>query len=195
MTLQRQRSTVAWIAILLTLVVPVSIQAQATQATSHGSSQHLEDAQKAMRRVAYLVGDWEGEGWIMMAPGRRTTYRQTERVVFGAQNTALVMHGEGRERDSASGDWAVRFQAAAVLTYDAAERRYRMMAAGGNGRASVVAPEIRDDGFTWAFETQGMKIRYVLTHTAADGWDEIGEMSSDGGATWRQFMGMTLRRR
>lgn len=130
-------------ALVLAFNAPVSVHAQCTTASVRESSNLLDIAQGAMSRIAYLVGEWEGEGWLMMAPGSRTTYRQTERVVASAQNTALVIHGEGTERDNAG----------------------------------------------------AVRIRYIVTHTANDGWDEIGEMSSDGGATWRQSMGMTLRRR
>lgn len=182
------------------LVAPSSAQSQSTQEpvasnAAASSGDLLGQSQAAMSKLAYLIGEWQGEGWIAMSPGTRTVYRQTERVTQAAHNSALVIHGEGTERDSASRQWLVRFQAAGLLTYDAAERRYRLMTAGGSGRAISVDPEIRDNGFTWGFDAGAVKIRYVVTHTADDEWHEIGEMSPDGGKSWRQFMGMSLRRR
>ena len=186
-------------AVTLTVLAPSTAQSQDTNTSSTQSAAStdmlLSRAQLAMRKIAWLIGDWQGEGWTAMSPGTRTIYRQTERVTQAAHNSALVVHGEGTERDSLSGNWLVRFQAAGLLTYDAAEGRYRLMTAGGSGRAITVDPEIRDDGFTWGFDAGQVSIRYIVTHTADDEWHETGEMSPDGGKTWRQFMGMTLRRR
>lgn len=187
-------------AALASFIEPSTEQSQDTSSASRPPSAASTDAllsraQVAMLKVAWLIGDWQGEGWIAMAPGSRTVYRQTERVSVAAHQSALVIHGEGTERDSLSGDWLVRFQAAGLLTYDAAEGRYRLMTAGGSGRAITVDPEIRDDGFTWGFDAGAVRIRYIVTRTPNDEWHEVGEMSPDGGKTWRQFMGMTLRRR
>jgi hypothetical protein len=147
-----------------------------------------------MSRAAFLIGEWQGDGWIQMGPGARTTFRQTENITAAANRTAIMIRGEGSARDSASGQWQVVFQAAAILTYDAASRRYSMLSAGGSGRALTTEPEIRDNGLTWGFDAPGARIRYVITHTPDGRFVETGEMSPDGGATWRQFFFMELRK-
>ncbi|MGH7573433.1 MAG: hypothetical protein ACREMK_16560, partial [Gemmatimonadota bacterium] len=67
------------------LVVSRSLRAQETpaQATSADFTQEL-----AMEPLAWLVGDWEGEGWIQQGPqGGRTEFTQTEHVesAFGGR--------------------------------------------------------------------------------------------------------------
>jgi hypothetical protein len=148
-----------------------------------------------MERVAFLVGEWEGDGWIIRGPGPRTTFRQKENIAYAANRTAVTIRGEGSVLDSASGRWQVVFEAGGLLTYDAAEKRYKMLNAGGSGRALALEPEIRENGLTWGFDLPNGRIRYVISHPPDGTFTEIGEMSSDNGATWRQFFYMKLRRR
>ncbi len=46
-----------------------------------------------------------------MGPGSVSTFRQTEKVIAAANNTAILHQGAGSERDSVSGQWNVVFQA------------------------------------------------------------------------------------
>jgi len=176
-------------------ITPVSGHAQATSKSNETANPELRVAQQAISRASFLIGEWEGDGWIQMGPGARTTFRQTENITSAANRTAIVIRGEGSARDSASGQWQVVFQAAALLTYDAATTRYSMLSAGGSGRALTTEPEIRDNGLTWGFETPGARIRYVINITQDGRFVETGEMSPDGGATWRQFFFMDLRKK
>lgn len=132
---------------------------------------------------AHLIGEWEGEGWIIRGPGPRTTFRQKEFIAPAANRTAVTLRGEGSVFDSASGRWRVVFEAGGLLTYDAAEKRYKMLNVGGNGRALALEPEIRENGMTWGFDMPGSRIRYVISHPPDGTFTEIGEMSADNGAT------------
>jgi hypothetical protein len=179
--------------VLASSIVGSSIgHAQSSNAAADGE---VAQAQKAMARVAFLVGEWEGEGWIIRGPEGRTAFRQKENITLGANGTAITLRGEGSVLDSASGRWQVVFEAGGLLTYDAAEKRYKMLNAGGNGRALSLEPEIRDNGMTWGFDLPGSRIRYVISHPPDGSFTEIGEMSADDGATWRQFFYMKLHRR
>ncbi len=153
------------------------------QSSNAAEAGEVAQAQKAMERVAYLVGEWEGEGWIIRGPGPRTTFRQKEFIAPAANRTAVTLRGEGSVFDSASGRWRVVFEAGGLLTYDAAEKRYKMLNVGGNGRALALEPEIRENGMTWGFDMPGSRIRYVISHPPDGTFTEIGEMSADNGAT------------
>lgn len=180
---------------ILSISTPASIHSQGTSRASTPVNPELAAAQQAMDRAAFLIGEWEGDGWVMMGPGPRSTFRQTESITAAANRTAIMIRGEGSARDSSSGQWQVVFQAAAILTYDAVTKRYSMLSAGGSGRALTMEPEIRDNGLTWGFEAPGARIRYVINITPDGRFVETGEMSPDGGTTWRQFFFMDLRKK
>jgi len=87
------------------------MHAQDTTRPSYAASAELTDSKQAMSRVAFLIGEWEGDGWIVMGPDPQITFRKTEIVISAANNTAILHQGAGSERDSVSGQWNVVFQA------------------------------------------------------------------------------------
>ena len=149
-------------------------------------------ARRAMDRLSAMEGHWSGTVEMRMGPGEPMQIRQTERIRRAGNGTALIIEGSGR-LPGAAPDAAPVFEAAAVLTFDAAAGRYLMLAAGGSGRAVSVEPEVRDDGLTWAFDVPGgSRVRYVITIEGGTRWRETGEMSPDGGRTWQRFLTMDL---
>ena len=70
---------------------------------------------RAMERLEFLVGEWEGDGWILDRTGR-IEIRQSEVVRYELDGTILLVEGTARER---SGDeiGAVMFNAFAVISW------------------------------------------------------------------------------
>lgn len=145
----------------------------------------------AMRKLAFLVGEWEGQAWAQRGPGSRTELRQTESVRFSNSGHALVIEGTGWQRDSTGAERLV-FNAVAVVTHDA-ERGYRMRSALMEGRTGDFELTLEDGGFRWGFETPEGRVRYSMRLTADGEWHETGEFSRDG-AAWRPFIGMRVRK-
>lgn len=144
---------------------------------------------KAIRDAGFLAGRWSGEGWIQMG-ARRAPFRQTERVAPFLDGQVMLIEGRGVDPAEPA---KVEHHAFAVLSWNAAEQRYdfRSYAAGRTGTfpARLSAP----DTLTWEMAMPQAKVRYTIR--VADGvWTEDGEVSLDGGATWRPNFHMVLRR-
>ena len=147
---------------------------------------------EAMRSLAFLVGEWEGEAWTQTGPGQRLTFRQTESVRFSTSGHVLFIEGAGWER-APDGTERLAFNAAAILTHEPSAG-YTMRSALMEGRTGEFTVVPSDSGFTWGFETpQGGKVRYAMRLTPEGAWRETGEFSADG-TSWQQFFEMVVRR-
>jgi hypothetical protein len=47
---------------------------------------------------------------------------------------------------------------------------------------------IEDKGYTWEFEVPGRAFRYTMKLNDKGQWHEVGEVSMDGGKTWRKLL-------
>lgn len=148
-------------------------------------------------RLAFLVGRWEGEGWIERAPGQRHAFTQSERVERRLDGHVLVIEGVGWATVERGAPDRVTHRAFGILAHDPERDGYRMYAwrvDGDRVRFVDADAEVVEDGLDWGFATpQGAAFRYRLRHTTAGEWYETGEISLDG-ATWRPFLEMRLRR-
>ncbi|MDF1505895.1 hypothetical protein [Roseisolibacter sp. H3M3-2] len=148
----------------------------------------------AMERLAYMAGEWEGDGWIRdAASGRRTTFRGGERVQRKLDGVALLVEGRFTARDSASGAEVPVHVTLGVIAFDPREARYRFSTWLATGTAGQHVLELDPQGWHWGFDTPAGKVRY--TFVLKDGtWHEVGDFSRDG-TSWERFFEMTLRRK
>lgn len=145
---------------------------------------------EAIARVAWLVGDWEGAGWVDLPEGRQA-FRQTEKVEARLGGALLVIEGHGY----AGAPEALAFNALGLLSHDDRTGRYAFRSF-TRGYYAEAAAEVRPDGaLVWTMAPPGMTIRYTLSQPGPGQWREIGERSTDGGASWRQFFEMQLTRK
>jgi hypothetical protein len=149
----------------------------------------------AMRSIGWLVGDWEGTGWMMMGGPQRVPVKQKETVRWGAGGTALVIDGEGLGTASGSADEVIVHDAFAIITYDGAAKAYRLRALrAATGTATDDTREVTEGRIVWRLATpNGGHSRFTIEHTAAGEWHEVGHYSPDG-TNWYLFMDMTLKR-
>ncbi|MBX3428632.1 MAG: hypothetical protein KF779_03505 [Hyphomonadaceae bacterium] len=173
------RALLLALAILLT---PVAANAQTPPDTA---AQHA-----AMERLTPLVGRWEGIAAVQV-PHVITVY-QTEDVTTALEGAVMLVRGAGFGTAEHTGDPV--FDALAVISYDDQRRMYEFRAY-AMGRATTATGEFLGDGqFRWSINPGGpVRIRYTITFTN-DTWNEVGEMSSDGGTTWRQTIELNLHR-
>lgn len=142
-----------------------------------------------MQKTAWLVGTWEGSGWISMR-GEKSTFIQREVVKLEAGGLALAIEGTGKNPEG-----KVVHDAFAVIDYDAAAKKYRWHSWRAGGGDHQTEPEIEDGRFSWSMEVpQGGTMRYTAVRTAEGAWHEVGEFSRDG-AKWTKFFEMTLTRK
>ena len=148
------------------------------------------DVRAALARLPIAAGMWEGEAWFRRGPGPANRIHQVERVESRLDGLVLLIDGIGR---SPAGD--IVHQALATLGWDPWNEAYWMTAWTADGHV-IDAEAAFDDGiFTWGFEVpDGPRIRYAISAPEPGVWEETGEVSMDGGATWYPFFGMTLQR-
>lgn len=146
-----------------------------------------------LQKLDFLLGDWQGAGWIEMGPNQRHTFRQTEKIQLKAGGAVMQIEGLGLER---VGEKEVPIhQAFAIVSYDNAAKRYRFNAWRAGGGAIECEPEIGDKQLVWSFKDprSEMQIRFTIKLDAAGRWVEIGEVSRDS-QKWQQFFEMTLQK-
>lgn len=145
-------------------------------------------ALEKMKALEFMIGEWQGDAWMQMGPDRRETAQQHELIEWQAGGEVLLIQGRGESEGKPV------HQALAAITWDARANRYDMWtyrAGSGSVRPSI---EVGDRRVVWGFDVPNGKVRYTISLDGEGRWTEIGEHSSDGGSTWRQFFGMTLRR-
>ncbi|HSE98545.1 MAG TPA: hypothetical protein VLD57_09800 [Blastocatellia bacterium] len=176
----------AWV--LVCIVSFGSIYSLAAQAPGSPAAQIEE-----MKKISFLVGEWEGEGWTEMVPGQRRTSPIREVVQSKLGGLVLVVEGLGKRKDPGKSEETVTHNALGFLYYDEKAKLYRMKSFLADGRTVDAEAGFTDNGFQWWFKAQTVSIRYTVKLTEKGEWFETGEMSFDG-KTWRQFHEMTLQR-
>ena len=176
-----------------TLVVAALASLAAAPAAAQGMARPDPAAQAEMRRLEFLVGDWEGEGWYQAGPGNRIAIRQTESVRWRLDGLALLVDGLGKMRPADGGPEQTVHDALAVITWDPQSRVYRVTAWRGPQRTEAML-QLTSDGYVWGFKPpNGGEVRFTMRLTPEGHWVERGEFSPDG-ARWLPFMEFDLRR-
>ncbi|MGI8618433.1 MAG: hypothetical protein ACR2L6_05015 [Gemmatimonadaceae bacterium] len=142
-----------------------------------------------MKPLAWLIGEWEGEGSMQTRTGREVAAVR-EKVEGRLDGRVLVLEGIGRE-PAADGAGRVVHHAFGVLSYDPEKREYVFRAFRDGG---VINPVSRFAAgvFVWEFAVPGGRTRYLIREDNGE-WLETGEYSADG-STWRKFFEMRLHR-
>ena len=144
-----------------------------------------------MKALSFLVGEWEGEGWMQMGPQERKTAKATEKVVLKLSGRALLVEGLSQPQAAAGGAAETAHEALAVITWDPKKSQYSMRAI--TAKAGAVDPkiEVGDKSIVWSFETTGGSVRYTVKINEKGQWFEFGDFSRDG-KEWNKFFEMTL---
>ena len=175
-------------ALVLSLVC--SLGAPAAAQPTHGAAGATPDS-VALSPLAFLVGEWEGTGWLQMGPQRQPA-RVRETARWAAGGAVLVIDGLGTSTEPGSEGRPVH-QAFAVVSYDRAAGAVRFRAYRA-GEEIVDTPTIEERRLVWRRPAPGGgQVRFTMSLTPAGEWHEVGEFSRDG-ASWTRFLEMTLRR-
>jgi hypothetical protein len=153
----------------------------------------LASANDEMRKLDFLAGEWKGEAWIQMGPGKPSYIVQTERVQSKLGGQVLLVEGLGRNRlaDGAAGE--IVHDALAVISWNAEKKTYRFATwVAGKGELETTLDLTSPTTAVWAMDVPKGRMRYTIRLTEKGEWNEIGEFTRDGGATWSKFFDMTL---
>lgn len=169
--------------ILWTSLLCISALALPAQTTNPGQ-------RAQMKKLDWLVGNWEGEGWIQMGPQGRREFTQTESIQSKLDGLVLVIEGQGKAKE----DGLTVHTALAFVSYDERAKTFRWRAFTAEGRQTDTVAKVDTSTLEWGMEIpQRGRMRYTITLNENGEWFEVGEMSADG-QTWHKFFEMTLRR-
>ncbi|HEV2666599.1 MAG TPA: hypothetical protein VG324_16895 [Blastocatellia bacterium] len=146
-----------------------------------------------MRKLDFLLGAWEGEGWMDFGPGQRRVAKVKESAQGKAEGSVLAFEGLGKAKAPGKEEEMVVHSAFGVVWYDGEAKRFRMMA-WREGRSMDADITVGDKSLVWGFRDQRAgQIRFTIKLDEAGRWFEIGEFSRDG-TSWNKFFEMTLKR-
>jgi hypothetical protein len=165
-------------ALLLSLILASPVMAQPASAPA-----------SPLGVISRLVGEWEGDAWMMRREGR-VSVRQKEWVTLEAGGTLAVIRGLG----TLGADTV--HQAFAVVHPNHERTGHMMRAFTAEGHWLDPEIEITATKATWRMTDPRIgNIRYEISIDEQGRWIENGFFSRDNGATWTPFLGMTLTKK
>jgi hypothetical protein len=148
----------------------------------------------AMKKLDFLIGQWQGEGWMEIAPGQRRTFKGTEVVQSKLDGLLLAVEGLHHGPAGDKGKEVVVHHAFGLVSYDDQAKRYRFQAFTSRGNYADAEAKVTEGQLVWGMKVpQFGDVRYTVKLDDKGRWFEIGEVSRDG-KTWQQFFEMTLKR-
>ena len=155
-------------------------------------AQYIDSLQvNEMKKVQWLAGNWEGEGWMMFGQEEKHTFLQTETVTSKLNGLLLAIEGLGTVGES-----KIIHNAFAVLSFDSENQRFVMRAHKADGAFTEADALVNDNGdFIWGFNhPYAGELRFTIRQNDKGQWYEIGEVSSDNGKSWFQNFEMLLNK-
>ena len=135
-------------------------------------AQNSADVQReAMRKLAFLAGQWSGPLSVFRGPGEPMRLTQHEDVEFKLDGLVLLIEGK-----SIGSDGKAQFEALATVAYDDASQTYRIRAY-HDGRYVDSPLTVLADGFSWGFASGPAKIANTMHLTAKHEWQETTEVT------------------
>ena len=148
--------------------------------------------EEARRRLDYTVGSWVSKTESLDKNGKvvRTTYSETERR-FVIDDRVVEISGVTKETGQSFRAWEY---------YDVEKGLYTLTSIDREGRLFTMSGELGEE-FRWTSENRkradGSSFAMRFTHydIEPDSFTALGEISGDGGRTWRAFLRQYLTRR
>jgi len=159
--------------------------------------QYIDSLQvNEMKKVHWLAGNWEGEGWMMYGPEEKHIFSQTETVTSKLNGLLLTIEGLGNVETTEEGKLKIIHNAFAVLSFDSENQKFIMRAHKIDGVFTEADATVNGNGdFTWGFHhPYAGEMRFTIRQNDKGQWYEIGEISSDNGNTWFQNFEMLLNK-
>ena len=155
-------------------------------------AQYIDSLQvDEMKKVQWMIGKWEGEGWMMFGPEEKHTFSQIETVTSKLNGLLLAIEGLGTVDES-----KIIHNAFAVLSFDSENQRFVMRAHKADGAFTEADALVDDNGdFIWGFNhPYAGELRFTIRQNDKGQWYEIGEVSNDDGDSWFQNFELLLNK-
>lgn len=145
-------------------------------------------AQHEANPLSFMIGKWEGNGWMMTQNGKQFT-RITENVVCKSACAVLSVDGLGTMLDTLTNKEIVVHDAFGVIAKDQKNDKYVMRA---YKKGEVIDAEIvlvSEKIIRWELPipNNGGTMRFTTDFTETDRWKGTGEYSRDG-KNWMLMM-------
>lgn len=167
--------------LLSAFVAPLLIGSALVPAAALAQAQHptgTEEQREAMKRLAWMDGEWRGTATAMTGPGQTRTMPHTERIGTLLGGSIRVVEGHSYAEDGST-----LFNAFAVISWDDQGDRF-VMRSYANGQSNDYPLEADADGFRWTVTTARGQIRYDMK--LVDGqWIETGDYVMEGRPPFR----------
>jgi hypothetical protein len=132
--------TILWIALL---GISSCICSGAALAQTPASGQRAE-----MKKLDWLVGQWQGTGWMQMGPQVRKEFTITETIEGKLDGLVLVIEGHGKSKE----DGRAVHTALAFVSYDEGGKTFRWRAFTAEGRQTDTAAKVGANTLEWGLE-------------------------------------------
>jgi hypothetical protein len=147
-----------------------------------------------MQALDFLVGTWEGGGWMEYAPGQKVTFTSREVVEPRLGGRVLVVEGTHHAPMPGAPEPVVVHHALGVLSHAEADG-YRFRTWLANGHGGDFAARLDDGAVVWGYDDPRRgEVRYTIRLDDAGRWAEVGDARRDGG-DWHRFFEMTLTKK
>lgn len=147
-----------------------------TALASTGTFQNAPD-NRNMRKLDFLVGKWEGEGWQLLGPDEKVEFKGTEIVQSKLSGGALLVEGEFFAKDGGK----VVHQTLGIINWKPEKAAFNMRAYMFNRPEADYKLDVTDNGFKWSIQLDhGATIAYTMRLTPEGDWLETGTYGMDG---------------
>ncbi len=159
-----------------------------------GAQEPLSFPLVAMEKLSFLVGEWEGEGWIQYEGSERIPFKATERVESRLGGLVLLLEGTrtghvpGREGE------VTLLHAFGVLSFDGPGNRYLMRAIRQDGSHVDGFFEFDGDFVQWGYDDPQLgALRSTVRLNESGQWYGVGDISRDE-TNWHRLYEVTLNK-
>lgn len=169
------------VAVVVCASVPFSAQSEPSEAA------------KAMQRLSFLEGRWEGTGTMSLGPGQKADAKVVEVGQFKLQKSVFMLEGTG-QAEMPDGSKRNVHDALGLISYDTKAEAFRLRTYRAGGEVLDPTIKVDDRKIVWSFKdpVRGNQIRFTLK-VEGDRWTEVGEVMTAPGQ-WFAFFEMNLKR-
>jgi hypothetical protein len=136
----------------------------------------------AMKKLDFMVGNWEGDEKWWMGPGDPTIVKAKAAVTLEGSGRFLVSRFE--EKGTPLGDMS----GLSVITYDPAEKVYKLWDFTANSQGTLAQGNFEDGVFVVTMDTEGsglkMKLKFFYKKLSDAEYELRIDASFDEGKTW-----------
>ena len=173
-----------------TVVLALAIWAVSPVALAQPSKQPLPE--EARKRLDYAIGSWTSRTEALDRKGqvRKTVHSDDERQ-FVIGDRVVAISGVSRESGQVFRAWEY---------YDVAQKKYCLTSIDANGKVMTMKGDL-GELFRWTSDEQvradgsTYQMRFTHSEVEPDAFTALGELSRDGGKTWKAFTRQYLTRR